>query len=247
MARSEMQSLGQLAAQVVAKGDPSCPGPVATLGQGDGPQAQSPRRGRKGNASQDGKPVQLALFDGLGPVMPSALHRHPLYAVWANMKKRCGNPKSPQFMDYGGRGIVVCEEWCVSSRAFVAWALANGWKPGLQLDRCDNDGPYSPGNCRFVTRKVNQRNRRDTIRGPDGSTLADHAERLGMSRSALMARLARGIPWAEAVAMPPQRRQNGGGRAQPASDGGRGRESRRAVVAAVPGRCPRGDERNGHA
>lgn len=57
MAQSGSQSLGQLAAQFVAKVDPSGPGPVATLGQGDGPQAQSPRRGRKGNAARDGKPV----------------------------------------------------------------------------------------------------------------------------------------------------------------------------------------------
>lgn len=180
---------------------------------------------------------QLALFDGLGPVMPSALHRHPLYAVWANMKKRCGNPNVPQFKDYGGRGIVVCEEWRGSSRAFISWALANGWRSGLQLDRRDNDGPYAPGNCRFVTRKVNVRNRRDTIRGPDGSALADHAERLGMSRAALMSRLARGIPWAEAVAMPPRRRQNGAGRAQPASDMGQGRKGRKSAVAPAPGRC----------
>ena len=149
--------------------------------------------------------LQPSLFDGLPPVLPSPLHLHPLYGVWANMKKRCGNPNVPQFMDYGGRGIVVCPEWAASSSTFIAWALSNGWRPGLQLDRRDNDGSLFARQLPVCDAEGEHSNRRDTIRGPDGSALADHAERLGMSRAALMSRLARGIPWAEAVAMPSQR------------------------------------------
>jgi hypothetical protein len=87
------------------------------------------------------------------------MSEHPLYKVLHNMKQRCQNTKLLQFKDYGGRGISVCEEWQDPS-AFFNWALANGWKRGLQIDRKDNDGNYEPVNCRFVTPKENSNNRR---------------------------------------------------------------------------------------
>lgn len=88
---------------------------------------------------------------------------HPLYAVANAMIERCHNPNSDGYERYGGRGITVCAEWRRDRAAFVSWALANGYRPGLQVDRENNDGPYSPANCRFVTRKVNCRNRRSTV------------------------------------------------------------------------------------
>lgn len=84
----------------------------------------------------------------------------PLHEVWKGMKSRCYNPKNANFMNYGGRGITVCEEWRNSYEAFRDWMLANGYKPGLEIDRKDNAGNYSPDNCRVVERKVNQRNKR---------------------------------------------------------------------------------------
>lgn len=144
---------------------------------------------------------QGKLFDDL-PGLAAPLHRHPLYDVWNSMRQRCHNPGHPSFRNYGGRGIFVCDEWRVSRLAFVAWAIKSGWQRGLQIDRRDNNGPYSPGNCRFVTRKRNKRNCRNTVRGPDGSALADHAERLGMTRSALHDRVRRGMAWADVVALP---------------------------------------------
>ena len=59
---------------------------------------------------------------------------------------------------YAGRGITVCDQWRKFSE-FEKWALSNGWKRGLQIDRIDNDGNYEPSNCRFVTSKENNRNR----------------------------------------------------------------------------------------
>lgn len=91
---------------------------------------------------------------------------HPLKGVWRGMMERCGYYKggdAKKFVYYVGRGIVVCEEWRSSFKPFEEWALANGYKPGLQLDRIDNDGPYSPENCRFVTSTQNIRNRRTTV------------------------------------------------------------------------------------
>ena len=84
-----------------------------------------------------------------------------LFNTWQTMKGRCENPNRPKYKDYGGRGIKVCSEWHEASN-FIMWALNNGYKKGLQLDRIDNDGDYCPDNCRFVTPKENSRNRRNT-------------------------------------------------------------------------------------
>lgn len=86
----------------------------------------------------------------------------PIYKVWKNMKRRCYNKNHKSFKDYGGRGIKVYPEWMDNPEAFVKWSFNNGYKKGLQLDRINNDANYSPDNCRFVTPKVNTRNRRST-------------------------------------------------------------------------------------
>lgn len=83
-----------------------------------------------------------------------------LYNVWHSMVWRCHNPDSAKYYMYGARGIYVVDEWMDSPVEFVAWAKRNGLENGLQLDRIDNDGPYSPDNCRIVTRSQNQRNTR---------------------------------------------------------------------------------------
>lgn len=74
------------------------------------------------------------------------------------MKGRCCNAKHRSYPRYGGRGIHICQEWLTGFETFHGWALANGYRQGLQLDRIDNDGPYSPENCRWVTPAVNMQN-----------------------------------------------------------------------------------------
>lgn len=87
---------------------------------------------------------------------------HPLYSVYKSMIERCYKPEyCPNFRRYGARGISVCEEWRENRVKFFDWALSHGWARGLQLDRENNDGNYSPENCRFVTQIINLRNRRD--------------------------------------------------------------------------------------
>ena len=91
---------------------------------------------------------------------------HPLAGVWTDMMRRCGHFRgadAKKLAYYAGRGIIVCDEWRSSFKPFETWALANGYKPGLQLDRIDNNGNYSPENCRFVTQTQNNRNRRNTV------------------------------------------------------------------------------------
>jgi hypothetical protein len=89
--------------------------------------------------------------------------KHPLYAVWRNMKQRCYDTSIKQYKDYGGRGLTVCSEWLNSFITFYDWSIKNGWSNGLTLDRADNDLGYSPENCRFVDRVTQGRNQRTRV------------------------------------------------------------------------------------
>jgi hypothetical protein len=82
-----------------------------------------------------------------------------LYFVWNGMRQRCGNPANDSYADYGARGIKVCPEWN-DFAAFQDWAYASGYQAGLQIDRINNNGGYSPTNCRWVTPKQNTNNTR---------------------------------------------------------------------------------------
>ena len=84
-----------------------------------------------------------------------------LYNSWRNMKARCLNTKHPKYPRYGGRGITICKEW-ICIEGFYDWAMKNGWKEGLSIDRIDNDGNYCPENCRWITVRENSRKKSTT-------------------------------------------------------------------------------------
>ncbi len=101
----------------------------------------------------------------------SVRHRARIYRVWAAMHERCHNPNQPRFAAYGGRGLTVCPEWD-DFAVFRQWMLDQGYRPGLQLDRIDNDDGYYPTNCRLCTRTEQMQNRRLPSRHKTGKRYA---------------------------------------------------------------------------
>ena len=81
-----------------------------------------------------------------------------LYRIWIDMKRRCYNTKRKSYKYYGKKGIYVCEEWKNNFKAFQYWALNNGYKDTLSIDRINNNGNYEPSNCRWATIKQQNNN-----------------------------------------------------------------------------------------
>ena len=96
------------------------------------------------------------------------LRWHRMYSTWLNMLDRCYNKNFKQFNDYGGRGIIVCEDW-LDIKNFVDWVEnKSNWAEGLTLDRIDNDKGYNPDNCTFSTRTIQSINQRQQINNTSG-------------------------------------------------------------------------------
>lgn len=84
-----------------------------------------------------------------------------LYLIWNGMKQRCENENDTTYKNYGARGITCCNEW-QEFEPFYEWAMAYGYQDNLSIDRIDVNGNYEPSNCRWVSRKEQDRNRRNT-------------------------------------------------------------------------------------
>lgn len=129
-----------------------------------------------------------------------------LYRVWSGMKTRCSNPNASGYGSWGGRGITICDEW-KEYGPFANWARANGFQEHLEIDRVDNDGPYSPQNCRWVTRKQNSRNKRSsrilTAFG-ESKTVVEWAEdeRCSVNAACIRSRLNYGYSHEAAISYP---------------------------------------------
>ena len=130
-----------------------------------------------------------------------------IYSIWTGMKTRCLNPNSERYMDYGGRGITICEEWLEFDN-FCLWSLENGYADGMTIDRIDNDMPYCPDNCRWTTieeQNKNKRNLRMYTYNGETRHLAEWARVLNIDYQLLYDRLDLGMSFEKAVTYTPRR------------------------------------------
>lgn len=124
------------------------------------------------------------------------------YSPWLSAKTRCFNPNAISFPNYGGRGISMCPEWSADFKVFLS---DMGPRPSLfhQIDRIDNDGDYEPGNCRWVTRRVQANNKRNnkilTING-ESKTMAEWSASVGIPYHRLVGRINLGWSPEKAIA-----------------------------------------------
>lgn len=95
---------------------------------------------------------------------------HPIYISYKHMIDRCYNPNDSDYINYGARGIKICDEWYNPNnrndvdkfREFFNWSMINGWKEGLSIDQINVDGNYEPSNCRWINIYGQANNKRDT-------------------------------------------------------------------------------------
>jgi hypothetical protein len=116
--------------------------------------------------------------------------KNPMHNIWSMIKRRCLNPTYKEWHLYGGRGITVCDRWEESFKNFLD---DMGERPdGMQIDRINNNGPYSPENCRWATPKQNAINRRSArliTRNGITMSVTEWAENAGMDRRVVSQRL----------------------------------------------------------
>jgi len=128
---------------------------------------------------------------------------HPLYYRWWDMIRRCTDDRRRDYRYYGGRGISVCERWMHVDN-FVS-DMGSQFRPGLTIERRDNNAGYSPDNCYWATRAEQSRNRRSThLVTINGVTLgvAEWIRRFGIKWSTVWARLSKGWDYAKAISTP---------------------------------------------
>ena len=115
-----------------------------------------------------------------------------LFYIWGGIKARCYNKNNKQYKYYGARGIIVCDEWKNDFVSFYNWAMANGYKEHLSIDRIDFNGNYEPTNCRWTTNKEQQRNKsnnRFITYKNETKILTDWCNELNISIATMSARL----------------------------------------------------------
>lgn len=148
----------------------------------------------------------------------SKYHKHKtsgtkVYRTFQRMKRRCYNPKDKRYINYGGRGITICDEWLKDYAKFLEWSLKNGYedKKTLSIDRIDNSKGYSPENCRWADVKTQCRNRRSNVvflyEGKE-RCVKEISEMCGVNYGVLMSRIKSGISLEEATKVDYVRKNN---------------------------------------
>lgn len=133
------------------------------------------------------------------------LRKTRLYRTWHHMRERCHYPKDARYAQYGGRGVIVCDEWKNDFQAFYDWAMDNGYRDDLSIDRIDVNGNYEPSNCRWTTLEVQANNKRTshliTI-GGETLTLSQWLAKAKLTRRAFYDRVKKGMSEEQAILAP---------------------------------------------
>lgn len=118
-----------------------------------------------------------------------------IYRIFQCMKDRCYSKSHEAYFRYGGRGIIICDEWLDSFENFYNWAISHGYRDSLSIDRIDNNGNYEPKNCKWSTTKEQNNNRKNhRYITYDGKTMnvSQWANYLGLPRGTLQNRISAG-------------------------------------------------------
>lgn len=135
-----------------------------------------------------------------------------IYCIWDGMKQRCRNSKSKRYKDYGGRGIKICSEWLDKENGFINfynWSMANGYKENLTIDRIDIDGNYEPLNCRWITNKEQQKNKRNNryiVYNNENKTISEWAQIYNINTGTICSRLQSGWDIEKALTTPARKK-----------------------------------------
>ena len=125
--------------------------------------------------------------------------------IYHNMKNRCNNPKNYRYKNYGKRGIKICDEWQDSFLSFYNWAINNGYKEDLTLDRIDVNGNYEPSNCRWIPLRQQYYNKTDNVYyfvNGEKKCLSELAIEYNIPYQTLRKRLERGKTIKDALTIP---------------------------------------------
>lgn len=133
-----------------------------------------------------------------------------LFVVWSDMKSRCYHKGDKGYKNYGGRGIMICDEWKNDFQAFYDWAYANGYDENaprgkFTIDRIDVNGNYEPSNCRWVDNKTqanNRTNNRFIVCNGVKKTVTEWADELGIDNKRILRRLKKGFSDEETILIP---------------------------------------------
>lgn len=134
----------------------------------------------------------------MGKIKHSGWTKHRgTYQSWQDMKQRCYNVRAQQYKNYGARGILVCERWL---KSFAYFFSDMGKRPtGFTLERTNNNGNYSPSNCRWATRADQRRNQRGCVHlefAGKRMTIAEWGRKIGRHQTTLRSRINAGYPLA---------------------------------------------------
>jgi len=131
-----------------------------------------------------------------------------LYKIYYGILGRCYNKENDSYYNYGGRGIEVCSEWKDSFIPFWEWSISNGYNSKLSIDRINNDGNYSPDNCRWTTDYEQSRNKRTSVfltLNNETLPIEIWAQNLNLNLNTLYARKFRGWSDSEILTIPTDR------------------------------------------